>query len=418
MSSRGQGDKGSNHCISTYLSTDLYDTVAQYSDVYGLKLKLNGHYLVNFCIHANDLYRFGFAVTLSKRAARQCVVTCSASFLAKILNSGHSSEDRIQLISQCWKAFQEVCRQQSDHSRLTELWAGMSLEERACLAIRGLWSLTDSEIATSLQLSVVDVRSHLHAAQEHLRANAGRRGRSDLKTGLRAYGLLKNCMFELNLSESDLESIRKKLGAGEILLKRAEQRVKRIKGARMVLRIAYIGALIAVPTLCISMLFGPKFHEMAQPIRPLQELVGETYLLAEEGLSFPNSDQAEISDFFEQAPGLTFQPLVFVAPLGEGWQLEGAEILAHEEIKVAAVGYENTARTEHLYLFSYPGKLSELPPAYPVHLKSGVFQIYLCKNINIIAWQSTEQTVAMFVGHLSPYDLSKLVIRGLARVGF
>lgn len=370
-------------------------------------------YLIHFCPRANDVYRFAYALTLDKKKALQCVDRCFQS-LTELLSEGGSQDTRALLITHCWRAFQAGDSGAPDGSRLASLWDDMSIEERVCLAASDLWGMPGHEIATCLQFSSADVKSHLSSARDRLRINTGKHVQRTLKTFSRARGLLQNSMHELSLAEADLQKIREKVGTAASFEELDEQRIEKVESSEVASRNIRIGALIAVPASLVLALYFAIAHKTAAPFQPLQALAGECELLEEEGLAFPNSNHAEIADFLKQHPGLNFKPQLFIGNLGAEWRLKGAEVIAYDQVEVAVVGYENTLRTEHLYHFSYPGQLAALPPAHPGQLRDFTYQAYASRKVNMIAWQSGDQTVSMLVGHLSAEDLSKLALKGLS----
>ena len=148
--------------------------------------------------------------------------------------------------------------------------------------------------------------------------------------------------------------------------------------------------------------------------RPLEYLGYESLAMEEDAagrLDLPSTDLAEVREYVESYPGLSFSPAV-LADFGDGWSVVGATVFDYEVAKVTAIQYRNDKLGEYVFHFSYGGVLSSLPKSEQGNLNGLLYQAYANDRLNFIAWQHTPEAVSLLVGRRGTADLAKLAVKG------
>lgn len=126
--------------------------------------------------HADTVYRFAFALTLSLDGALRCVrhtYQQLASHLDKIVG-GTEANATFVLISEAWKAYHDLKNQkyQEGQSAVTKALKPLSLEARAALIAVDVAGLSATEAARALGWNEKDLRTNLAGARRSLMTGA------------------------------------------------------------------------------------------------------------------------------------------------------------------------------------------------------------------------------------------------------
>lgn len=155
---------------------------------------------------------------------------------------------------------------------------------------------------------------------------------------------------------------------------------------------------------------GPSF-------KPLEYLAYEALAMEEDSknrLDLPTSDQREARQYLEKYPGLDFKPHSFEnAPAR--WKPQGVGVIDYEIAKVAVVQYVSAETKEKLFHFSFMGKLSDLPASETSTMQKMNFKTFASEQLNMAAFQASDNTVAMLVGRRSAAELYQIAIDGVKR---
>ena len=129
-------------------------------------------YEEHFLRHADTVYRFAFALTLSLDGASQCVretYKVIAANLAKYVDTAEGGANSI-LIEVCWRVFNEQKSKAfaSGHSAVTKALQPLEISARAALVAIDVAGLDAVSAARVLQMSDKDLRVHLAHARRTL----------------------------------------------------------------------------------------------------------------------------------------------------------------------------------------------------------------------------------------------------------
>lgn len=122
--------------------------------------------------HADTLYRFAFALTLSLDGAAQCVRKTYKDVSGKLenLHGGGEPNVALVLISECWKAFAAMKGQKftEGQSAVTRALKPIPLEGRAAMVAVDVAGLSPAEAAKALGWGEKDLRHKLAEARRSL----------------------------------------------------------------------------------------------------------------------------------------------------------------------------------------------------------------------------------------------------------
>jgi DNA-directed RNA polymerase specialized sigma24 family protein len=122
--------------------------------------------------HADTVYRFAFALTLSLDAAYACVKSTYEQAAAKMPSQKHLAEAGVlpMLIETCWRVFQDSGFSQSANgqSAVSHALKSLGIEARASLAAVDIVGLSPADVAKIFTWSEVDVRRQLAGARRTL----------------------------------------------------------------------------------------------------------------------------------------------------------------------------------------------------------------------------------------------------------
>jgi hypothetical protein len=137
--------------------------------------------LINFydeqlVAHADTVFRFAFALTLSLDGAMRCVKHTFhqlASHLDRIAG-GSEANAAFVLVAEAWKAYHDLKNQkfQEGQSAVTKALKPLSLESRAALVAVDVAGLAAPEAARALGWEEKELRMHLAAARRTLMSGA------------------------------------------------------------------------------------------------------------------------------------------------------------------------------------------------------------------------------------------------------
>jgi hypothetical protein len=138
--------------------------------------------LINFyeeqlVAHADAAYRFSFGLTLSLDGAQKIVRRTFQSLAASLETiRGHRDDagTTFLLISECWKAYNEVKSQKftEGQSAVTKALKALPLETRAALVAVDVAGLAPADAAKALGWTEKDLRVRLAAARRTMMGNA------------------------------------------------------------------------------------------------------------------------------------------------------------------------------------------------------------------------------------------------------
>ena len=134
-------------------------------------------YVERVCPQADQAYRLGFALTLSREGGQR-VVTGVFKKLVQDLKAleGRSSEDlRKKILRMAWEEFHSMRDKYSAEStNLARFFSALSLEARAALVVIDVCGMTAAECAEVMAAPSKDVSTHLTVARRELVKMSGK----------------------------------------------------------------------------------------------------------------------------------------------------------------------------------------------------------------------------------------------------
>ena len=179
-----------------------------------------------------------------------------------------------------------------------------------------------------------------------------------------------------------------------------------------------IFSIITFPVLVFFLLWKTFAPPPPPEFDPLQSLAYETIAMYNKDslayLDFPSSNRQEIIEFLANNRKVHFEPLVFNFSQENSWREVGSSVIDYEIAKIVMVQYHQQETDENLYLYSYKGDIRYLPHDQPGSIGEFTYFSFGSDKINLIAWQSAPETVAILSGWLSVEDLAKIAQSGVS----
>lgn len=175
---------------------------------------------------------------------------------------------------------------------------------------------------------------------------------------------------------------------------------------------------IVLISLVFAVLYGVYVY-LAPPTKPrfdaLETLVYEAEVLTEDEdrLDLPTSDISEVRSYISRSPNLGFKP--FLLSKIEGWEVDGATVIDYEFAKIPLVQFSHNVLKDKLFVFQYEGRLSELASSDVGKHKSLEYQTYSDENVNVIAWQASEDLMGMMIGSRGAPDMAKIAFDQMSK---
>lgn len=126
---------------------------------------------------------------------------------------------------------------------------------------------------------------------------------------------------------------------------------------------------------------------------------------AEERLAFPTDKVEELNQYFQRYPELGFAPKP-LKTLPAEWKAGGGTVIDYETAKIMAVQFQSANTNEKLYIFLYPGKLSQLPKSDVGNANGIVYQTYASDRLNVVAWSVNSDVTGMVIGSRGARELA------------
>ena len=232
---------------------------------------------------------------------------------------------------------------------------------------------------------------------EHFQKMRGR-----LQLALQSCYLREEEKSELHALLQDPEEMERQEAAQAEAIARSESR-------SVLIRKVILGSLLAALVGFLAYIFVP---DNSVEFKPLEYLGYEAVAMEEDPdgrLELATNKIEDIKQYLASYPGLGFKAQV-LKPFS-GWTPEGTTVADYETAKVAVVQYGKSDSGEKLFHFNYKGTLGELPKSDPGNLRGLVYQAYANDEVNIVAWQHTEDTVSFIVGRLGAVELAEIAVK-------
>ena len=230
-------------------------------------------------------------------------------------------------------------------------------------------------------------------------------------------GRLQLSLQSYYMKETELQELRSFVQDPSVKATVENVKIEQLGRGMMMSTLVRRVAMATVAVAAVGYLWWQFGASKEQKFKPLEYLGYEALALEEdqqERLNLPSHDGKEVHQYLSSYPGLDFKPRM-LKRIAEPWQVDGATIIDYEIAKVAVVMYENTRNHEKLFHFSYAGQLSDLPPAEPGNMRGLIFQTYASDELNLIAWQSSQDVVSLLVGRRSAPELAEIAVAGSAK---
>jgi len=185
--------------------------------------------------------------------------------------------------------------------------------------------------------------------------------------------------------------------------------IARSESQAFFLRKSILGSLLAIFVGFLAYIFVP---DNSVEFKPLEYLGYEAVAMQEDPdgrLELATKKIEDIGQYLASYPGLGFKARV-LKPFS-GWTPEGTTVADYEIAKVAVVQYGKSNSGEKLFHFNYKGNLGDLPKSDPGNLRGLVYQAYANDDVNIIAWQHTDNMVSFMVGRLGAVELAEIAVK-------
>ncbi|MGE0173031.1 MAG: hypothetical protein AB7T49_09610 [Oligoflexales bacterium] len=136
----------------------------------GYNQALATFFLEKLCNEADSVYKLGYAITLGKQSAYECLRTTYASLMDRLskLMSKNSDELRIDLLEACWASHKSKSAKGEDKSKLSTFLGTLSTDERAALIMVDGAVLLPEEAAKVIGCDEVEIRKTLAKARQAL----------------------------------------------------------------------------------------------------------------------------------------------------------------------------------------------------------------------------------------------------------
>lgn len=125
--------------------------------------------------HADTIYRFAFALTLSLDGAHQCVRKAYKDIAGKVAAVQKQGDGGVttMLVAECWQAYNALKNQKfaEGQSAVTRVLKPLSIEARAALVAVDVAGLTAADAARALGWNEKDLRVKLAEARRALMAS-------------------------------------------------------------------------------------------------------------------------------------------------------------------------------------------------------------------------------------------------------
>lgn len=414
--------------------------------------KLATFYVEKVCSEADVVYRFAYALCLNREDAFAAVIRAFEKAVERLdkLYGMPSMAIRALLIQSAWQHIPAGAAGQGDRSGspVQKLMQSLDRESRAILFTVDVAGLSFGETATTLGMSEDTVRKRLALARaelvpgakvaepefvflnlpEHLNEelpadkeqrilklleNASDKSLADkFKQALGNFQLAMQGYYLAEIQNTKIQELVETKEVRETMEAQKIEEVDQWEATGNMRRRAMITLVALVAIFALVYYFTPKREA---PFNALQNIVYEALAMEEDvdssRLNLPSNDINEIAEFFAQHPGLEFSPEI-LAKLPSDWRPAGASVIDYETNKVSVVQYFNTVRKEFLFIFSYKAKLSDLPKSEPGKVDGLTYQTYTSEQLNVVAWQSTPNTVSMVVGRRSAPELAAFARQG------
>jgi hypothetical protein len=136
----------------------------------GYNKALATFFLEKLCNEADSVYKLGYAITLNKQAAYDCVRSTYASLMERLssLMTKKSDELRVELLQACWVANKTKSAKSGGSDKLSGFFGSLSLSERIVLAMVDGAVLLPEETARVVGCDESEVRQNLAKARQTL----------------------------------------------------------------------------------------------------------------------------------------------------------------------------------------------------------------------------------------------------------
>ena len=224
-----------------------------------------------------------------------------------------------------------------------------------------------------------------------------------------ARGRLQIAMQKYSLNENQLHNIHTLVEDDASRANHEAHSIEDVGRSEFVGRLLRGGFMASLVLTLFGFLYWEFAPERQQEFEPLETLVYEALAFEEDGsrIEFPTDNHGELLEYFERYPALGFT-VPKLQEIGNGWEVTGGTVIDYEVAKILASKYTNPRLDENLYLFFFEGGVSDFPKSDPGNQKGLLYQAYATSDMNIVAWEHSENVLGMIIGRGGAEDLAQL----------
>ncbi len=223
--------------------------------------------------------------------------------------------------------------------------------------------------------------------------------------------------FQKNrLSSDDMKNLYNKVQPEEARLDLEKIRIsQQEKSEKNFNNLKILGFSILTLVMCyvVWSVFSPR---RPVPFDALKSLTYETLQMAKSSdlnhIAFGSKNTKEIEDYFLSSNRLSFSPVTLKNIEALGWQIIGSSVIDYDVAKISMIQYEAKNEENSLFLYSFKGKLEDLPIEDSIKLEEVKYFTFGSEKVNLITWQSSDETITFLFGWKSIKDLAILANAG------